>query len=652
MTIPKPTKRKQPASKSSSSLLSKHPKKKTTSRQQARPRKPANQLKTRKRSAKKGALKPQSLKRRLAKWTLIGFIWSLLIAGLALYWFSYDLPSVTKLADTTRRPSITFLARDGTKFATVGDFYSQPVQADRLPPSLIQAFIATEDRRFFDHIGLDGFGLMRALLRNLIAGEVVQGGSTITQQLAKNFLLTQGLYHYSDRSLRRKIQEVLLSLWLEAKFTKQQILTIYLNRVYFGAGAFGIGAAAQQYFNKSPYHLTLHESAVLAGLLKAPSKYSPQHNPDLAAKRTRQVLMNMQEAGYISPTTCQELLQAPLPALALSQGNLFARYFIDWILDTLPQLIGAVTDDLVVTTTLDIKLQRQVELYTRAFIDQEGERSNVSQAAVLCMTPTGNVRALVGGANYATSQFNRATQASRQTGSIFKLFVYLAGLEAGLTPHHRLADTAVKIGGWAPKNYGWTAKGEVSLQDGFAYSINTVSARLAHLVGYKKVQGMARRLGITTPQPNNLTLALGAGEASLLEITTAYGCLAHNGYSPKPTGIIEIRTTKGQRLYRHTPPSPSLALKASTVASMKQLLQAVMTYGTGHKVAARQSGCYGKTGTSQNYKDAWFIGFTPELVTGVWMGNDDNSPMSKVTGAKLPGKLWQQIMQQALPSSP
>lgn len=637
ITTKKPLKKKQGGVSTAKALSKKPPSKQAISKKEASKKNSAKAI-----SSKMPSHQPIS--RRLLNMVLMVSIWGIFLGGLAVLWFGYDLPSANKLSDITRRPSVTFLARDGSRMVTVGDYYAKPIDSKTLPKRVVHAFTATEDRRFFDHFGIDIFGIARAFFRNLKAGRVVQGGSTITQQLAKNFLLTEGLYAYHDRSMRRKVQEVLLSLWLEQKFTKHQIMTIYLNRVYFGSGAFGLSAAAKHYFDKDPSQLTLYESALLAGLLKAPSKYSPLNNPHYAEKRTQQVLTAMLDAGYISDKERETLKRESLPPLAQQHGNLFARYFVDWILDDVPNMVGSILQDLIITTTLDIQLQKKAEKILHDIIKAEGMPLNATQGALISMTPSGSVRAMVGGCCYGRSQFNRAVQAQRQTGSVFKLFVYLAALESGILPQRRIVDKPVSIGNWTPKNYGWKSRGDVSMADGFAYSINVVSARLARLVGRGNVAEMASRLGVSTPQPDDLTLALGSGEASLLEMTGAYACVAREGYPAKPFGIVEIRTKRGKVLYRPPPQSYERLLSEDVSYKMHQMLQGVMDRGTGRKIKLEGALCAGKSGTSQQYKDAWFIGYNDHFVTGVWIGNDDNAPMRKVTGATLPGKIWHQFM--------
>lgn len=574
---------------------------------------------------------------------LMGLIWSFFVGCLALVWFSYDLPDVRSMLQETRRPSIVILARDGSQINTYGDFYGKSVASSKLPKHITQAFIATEDRRFYQHFGIDVLGILRAGVKNSMAGSVVQGGSTISQQLAKNFLLSKKLYTYQDRSLRRKVQEVLMALWLEHKFTKAQILTLYLNRTYFGAGAFGLEAASQKYFFKPASKLNLYEASVLAGLLKAPSKYSPSANPKLAHQRAGQVLGAMQAAGFIVQNQRDQAFKGGASLNRVHQGSMMGRYFIDWVVDLIPERVGYVDEDLVVVTTLDPKLQRLAEKEVKDIMAKDAPALNVSQVALVSLSSSGAVRAMVGGKDYVETQFNRAVQAQRQTGSAFKFFLYLTALENGYRPQTMVEDGPIRFGSWAPRNFNWQTRGELSLQDAFARSVNTVSARLVHVLGVSKVQETAKRLGITSPQPKDLTIALGSGEASLLEMVGAFTTCANQGYEVKPYGIVEIKTNRGRVLYAHPGQSLVTKISAQNLDHMRTLLSAVMDYGTGR--SAKVSGtCWGKTGTTQSHKDAWFIGSTDRLTTGVWMGNDDNKPTKDVTGGKLPGKLWHALM--------
>ena len=490
------------------------------------------------------------------------------------------------------------------------------------------------------------FGLFRAFFANLKAGRVVQGGSTITQQLAKNFLFAEKLYGPRDRSLRRKIQEVILALWLEYKFTKPQILTIYLNRVYFGAGTYGISAAAQKYFGKRAHKLSIYEAAVVAGLLKAPSRYSPLSNPKLANERAQVVLSRMVEAEFLSEAKRKTLKDSKAHMLELKKSAVFGRYFADWIIDQVWSYTQDVNEDLVVQTTFDPRLQRLAENKLESAVRKNGKARDVSQAALISMTPQGAVRALVGGADYRKSQFNRAVQAKRQTGSAFKLFVYLAALEKGMSLNSKISDGPVRVGKWRPKNYGWKSRGEVTVKDAFAYSINTCAVRLAKYAGKGRVAKVARRLGLSSVPSRDLSMALGSGDASLIEMTQAYAVLANHGYQIEPYGILSIKDRKGKLLYLHKKRQPLRLVEKSKTMDMVSLLQGVVKYGTGKRAKIGRPAA-GKSGTSQKHKDAWFIGFTPDLVTGVWLGNDDGKPMKKVTGGNLPAEIWRDYMSSA-----
>ena len=585
----------------------------------------------------------------LLKWSCILLIWIAFFGGCLVLWYSYDLPDITKLQQTERRPSLTILANDGTKLATYGDLHGHMVDIKRLPPHVIQAFLSIEDRRFYSHFGVDLIGLVRAFWINYRAGHVVQGGSTITQQLAKNFLQSEKLYDVNNRSFRRKIQEALLALWLEHKFTKDQILTMYMNRVYLGSGTFGLAAAAQHYFGKKAQDLSLYESAVIAGLLKAPSKYSPSNNPQLADQRATQVLVNMVNEGYIS----EDLKEAAL-TLATSTPDTFKgsaiRYFTDWIVDILPSIINSRDQDLVITTTLDPHLQFLAESKLQDVLREKGESAKVSQLALVSMTYDGAIKALVGGANYKKSQFNRATQALRQPGSAFKFFLYLAALESGLHPTDMVSDMPIRLGKWQPKNYKYQARGEISLQDAMAHSVNTVSVRLAHHLGLSRIVETARRLGMNSPLPDNLTIVLGTGETTLLELTTAYAVIARNGLSVAPYSILKVADLEGNVFYTHHDVVPQRLVDASVARDLTQMMQAVMNYGTGKKSAIGRPSA-GKTGTTQLYHDAWLVGFTTDLITGTWAGNDDNSELDPRGGSPA-ARLWHLYMAETPTTSP
>jgi penicillin-binding protein 1A len=574
---------------------------------------------------------------RILKGMLLVGLWGFVALGVLMAFYAYEIPEILRKADLKRHPAIVMEDKDGTVFARYGDFHGDTISVSTLPPHLVKAFLAIEDRRFYDHGGVDVFGIMRASVRNFFAGRVVQGGSTITQQLAKNLFLS------GTRTLRRKVQEVMLALWLERKLTKDEILSAYLNRIYLGSGTYGVDAAAWMYFNKSARNVNLHEATILAGLPRAPSRYSPLNDPKAAEGRARVVLQAMVDAKFITPNQKANAISSmPLPSDKPSVG-MEGRYYADWIMEQLGGLIEEQEDDVIIRTTLDLSMQREAEKQVDAMLAQNGATKKVSQAALVTMNNAGAVRALVGGRNYNQSSFNRATQAKRQPGSSFKPFVYLAALEAGYSPDTSLTDAPLKIGSWRPQNYEDTYRGQISMRDALAFSVNTATIRLAQQVGISRVRQLAIKLGIHPPLQNDLSLALGTSEVSLLDLTSAYAVFANGGQAVAPYGISEIRSEKGQILYRRqAPPMPQL-VNAGSVDALGDMLQAAVAYGTA-KRAQLDVQVAGKTGTTQDYRDAWFVGYTSRLTTGVWMGNDDNDPMAKVTGGSLPAGLWHDYM--------
>jgi penicillin-binding protein 1A len=574
------------------------------------------------------------------RWTLVLGIWGAVgVAGIVAY-FALTLPETSDIKSAERRPSVTLLAADGSLLATYGDLFGQPVRLRDMSPYLPEAVIATEDRRFYDHFGIDLIGLARAAVTDLRAGHVVQGGSTITQQLAKNLFLTP------DRTWRRKIQEMLLAVWLEHKFTKEQILEIYLNRVYLGAGTYGVDAAAHRYFDKAPRDLSLYESAVIAGLLKAPTRFSPAQNRARAAARADQVLANMADAGFITEAQAKaaEAQSSQLAEVTSSRSG--SRYFADWIVEQLAELGGFDNRDVTVRTTFDPRLQAAAEAAVDDTLQRDGKKSAVTQGALVTMSPDGAVRALVGGRDYGGSQFNRATQALRQPGSSFKAFVYLAGLEAGLTPADHMVDGPITIGKWQPHNYEHRYLGSVSLAEAFARSINTVAVQVEMRAGISHVVAAAHRLGITSNLTNDASLALGTSEVSLMELTSAYAAFASGGIGAWPYGIEEITGRDGKVLYKRSGSGPGRVVAPGIASEMTQLLSGVLVHGSG-RAAALDRPAAGKTGTTSDYRDALFVGFTADYVTGVWFGNDDNAPMNKVTGGSLPARTWHAFMVEA-----
>ena len=572
---------------------------------------------------------------RLAKFGLLVFLWSVIVGGSALAYFALTLPDTSQLAVAERRPNITILAADGSTIASFGDLFGRPLTLGEMSPFLPQAVIATEDRRFYSHFGIDPIGMARAALTDLRAGHIVQGGSTITQQLAKIVFLTP------ERSFARKIRETLLALWLEHQFSKKQILEIYHNRVYLGDGAYGVDAAAHRYFGTSAGKLTLFESAVIAGLLKAPTRFSPARDRKAADGRAAQVLDNMVDAGFITAAEAGIAKRQGFAAAASSRPG--SRYFADWVADQIRDFAGTGSRDLIVRTTLDPRLQAAAEAAVTGTLARYGAKDRVHQGALVALSLDGAVRAMVGGRDYGQSQFNRATQAQRQPGSAFKPFVYLAGLEAGLRPTDRLVDRPIQIGNWRPHDYLERYQGEMSLAEGLAQSINTIAVQVAERAGIGHVIATANRLGITSELASDASIALGTSEVNLLELVSAYAPFANGGTGVLAYGISDISDSDGRTIYRRGGSGPGPVIEPQYVGMMNDMLAGVITHGTG-RAAALPRPAAGKTGTTQDYRDAWFIGYTAQLVAGVWFGNDDDTPMNKVTGGSLPAAAWHQFM--------
>jgi penicillin-binding protein 1A len=574
---------------------------------------------------------------RVVRWGILLSLWGGIFGACGLAYLALTLPDTGQLAVSQRRPSVTIRAADGSVIAALGDLFGQPLTLKQMSRDLPDAVIATEDRRFYSHFGVDPIGLARAAFVDLRAGHVVQGGSTITQQLAKVLFLTP------ERSFTRKIREVLLALWLEHRFTKDQILEIYLNRVYLGAGAYGVDAAAHRYFHKSASRLNLFECAVIAGLLKAPTRFNPARDRDKAAARAAQVLDNMVEAGYITaPQAAAAEREGPV-LTALAAGRPGARYFADWIADQIRDFAGTSDRDLIVSTTLDPRLQAAAEGSVAQILARDGRKYAVSQGALVAMSPDGAVRAMVGGRDYGDSQFNRATQAQRQPGSAFKPFVYLAGLEAGLRPGDHFTDMPIRIGNWEPHDYTNHYQGDMTMAEALAQSINTIAVQVAERAGIANVVKVASRLGITSPLSADASIALGADEVNLLELVSAYAPFANGGTGVIPYGISEIRDSDGKMIYRRAGSGPGQVVAPQYVGMMNDMLAGVIDHGTG-KAARLPRPVAGKTGTTQEYRDAWFIGYTANLVAGVWLGNDDNAPMRRVAGGSLPAAAWHGFM--------
>jgi penicillin-binding protein 1A len=591
----------------------------------------------------------RSWRRRLLwsglKWGAVSAIWSGFAALLFLGWCAFDLPDVSGLNDVKKQPSITLIATDGTLLASYGDLYGEFTHLDQMAGYLPAAVLATEDRRFYSHYGIDPVGLLRALYVNLTSGKMVQGGSTITQQLAKNVFLTP------ERSLHRKGQELLLSFWLEHNFTKTEILELYLNRVYFGSGTYGVDAAARRYFGRPAKDVTLLQAAMLAGMLKAPSRYNPNNDPIAAATRAQIVIQNMIDAGFITEEQANAAGSQSIAAEDNAPMPPVARYFSDWALDQVSSYIGFTNEDLVVQTTLDPRVQGIAERNLAQILAKEGPKQNASEAALVSLTPDGAVRAMVGGVDYKHSQYNRATQAMRQPGSAFKAFVYLNAFEHGLTPDSTMVDAPISIGKWRPGNYNDKFYGSVSLREAFARSLNSVAVQLSERSGRGNVIETAKRLGIDTPLGNDASIALGTSETTVLEMTAAYATFANKGQGVLPYGITKIQTRSGKLLYQREGSGLGAVASPVAVREMLDVMTATVDWGTG-KHAQIDRPAAGKTGTSQNFRDAWFIGLTAQLVTGVWVGNDDNKPMNKVTGGSLPVDIWHDYTLEALAGVP
>jgi penicillin-binding protein 1A len=588
---------------------------------------------------------PPNRRWRLVRWGLLLSLWGVIVGAGTVAWFALTLPPTNDLQTAERRPSVTLLGADGGLIATYGDLFGDALRLKDMPAYLPQAVIATEDRRFYRHNGLDPIGLARAVYVNLRAGHVVQGGSTITQQLAKNLFLTP------ERTLKRKIQEALLALWLEHKFSKEQLLEIYLNRVYLGAGTYGVDAAAHRYFDKSARQVSLYEAATIAGLLKAPTRFSPARDREQAEKRTTQVLGLMVANGYLSLAQAETAGKQKAQLAVAGRARPGNRYFADWIYEQTGSFVSADGRDLVVTTTLDSKLQAAAEQAVAATLDKEGETAAVEQAALVALLPDGAVRAMVGGRDYGQSQFNRATQALRQPGSAFKPFVYLAALEEGMTPEDRFVDGPIRIGNWQPHNYENRYRGEMTASDALAESINTVAAQVLQRAGVDNVINAAHRLGITSDLAREPSLALGTSEVTLLDLTTAYCAFASGGRGALPYGIVQIADKDGSVLYKRAGDGGGRIIAPEFVSAMNTMLAGVIARGTG-RAATLDRPAAGKTGTTQDFRDAWFVGYTADLVTGVWLGNDDNSVMNKVTGGSLPAKTWRAFMTVAMQGVP
>ena len=563
------------------------------------------------------------------------------------HWAFHDLPpapqTAAELWNVRREPAVTLTDREGRVLAVRGPLYARAVALESLPEHVPQAFLAIEDQRFYRHTGVDFRGVARALWRNFRAGATVEGGSTITMQLVKNLMLTP------DRELRRKIQEMRLARALERQLSKTEILELYLNRIYLGARAYGIEAAAERYFDKSATELTLAEAALLAALPKAPSRLDPTVNLDAARARAAQVLAAMEEAGYITATEHAEALADPAePVADTSDPNATSNWghAFDMALAEAQRLVPGDIPDLIIRTTLDPALARAANETVERVLSEQGEAAHAGEAAIVLLAPDGAIRAFAGGRDYRDSQFNRAVQARRQPGSAFKPIVFAAALEAGYDPSSAVWDEPVDLEGWTPQNFSGSYRGLVTLQEALKRSINTVAVQVADEVGIGRIVEMGHRLGIRSDLPELPAIALGAAEVNLVELTAAYSVFANDGERREPYFILSITNSRGDVLYEHRDPGAERALETETARAMSTMLQDVVMTGTGRRAALPGRASAGKTGTSQSFRDAWFIGYTADYTAGVWVGNDDDSPMENVTGGGLPAQIWRDFMVQ------
>ena len=575
---------------------------------------------------------------RLLRVLVLVTVWGGLALAAGVLFFAWDLPRPETALVASRRPAVTLEAADGRLLATSGDLYGERVRLADLPAFMPGALMAVEDRRFRSHFGLDPLGLLRAAVANWRAGRVVQGGSTLTQQLAKNLFLTP------ERHMRRKVQEAMLALWLESRFSKDQLIEIYLNRVYLGAGAYGVDAAARLYFGVPARRLALWQAAILAGLPKAPSRYNPRSSPEAAIRRGTEVLGAMFDAGLITAARATEeaakMVLPPRPS-----GD--AGWFSDWVQDDLADSFPG-SGDLALRTTLDLRLQAVVEARLGALLAGPGAAAGVTQGAVVVLQASdGAVRAMVGGRDYRASPFNRATLARRQPGSAFKPFVWLAALEQGMDPSSTVSDQPLTLGGWSPGNGRWRARGEVSLEEALAHSINTAAVRvLLAAGGARAVAAVAERLGVQGRFPNNASLALGTAEVTLIDLVAGYAPFANGGMRVTPYGIAVAHG--GGRSLAVPNPAPVRAVSAEHAAEMRRMLAAVVSRGTGRAAALPGRMVAGKTGTTQDSRDAWFVGIAGGLVAGIWLGNDDARPMEDVSGGTLPARLFHDVMEDTI----
>ncbi len=590
--------------------------------------------KTKKKVTRKRKSGKSSWKVKLVLWLVaLAVLICLSIAGY-IWYCQKTLPAFSKAIYVERQTGVKILAEDGRELTSYGALFAKPVEVDKLPKYVPQAIIDTEDRRFYKHGGFDFIGFIRAMSINVIKRRYAQGASTITQQVAKNLFLTQ------EKSIKRKVQEFLLARWLEKHFSKKQILEIYLNRVFFGSGAYGLNTAAKRFFNKDAKRLNLHEAAILAGALKAPSRYNYLRNKKQALERAEVVLSLMQRAGTITKAEREAALKQPV---GQGEGKILGvRYFGDYVMSELSDKLPQYDDDVYVLTTLNYDLQQRAEYLLRKHL-RAHQKDKVSEGAVVILDRNGAVKAMAGGYDYNKSQFNRATQALRQAGSSFKLFLYLAAFEKGFKPDELISDEPIKIGNWEPQNYDKRFHGAVSIKQAFAQSLNVATVDLATYLSLDDIIDMALKLGITSGVKDEPSIILGASEVKVIDMAAAYTATVNGGYAVTPYAIKKITDTDGEVLYQHQVETKTKVLSDQTLEYINLLEREVVLSGTG-KRAQKVKDARGKTGTSQNYRDAWFIGSNDRYTAAVWIGNDDNSPMKEIGGGTVPTEIWADIM--------
>lgn len=592
----------------------------------------AKAVKKKKKGKKRESKQRVANRKRIVKILLLLVITFLIYLG---YCFA-TLPDLQEAVGRTRQPSTTIIAENGNEVQTFGTIYSEVIRSEELPQYVVDAIISTEDRRFYSHFGFDIISFTRAMVANVFAGRYAQGGSTISQQVAKNLFLT------SQKNIKRKTQELLLAFWLENKFSKEQILTLYLNRVYLGAGTYGIEAASQRYFQKSSRDLNMLEASIIAGMLKAPSRYNPIASKEKALGRAKVVLQNMVDYKAIDTNQKNQALKMKIGSNKNYKVE-NANYFADWVYGEVNDYIGERDSDVYVATTLNQQLQEKAAKTLNDAISAN-KNKNVTQGAIVILDKSGAVKAMVGGIDYNKSQFNRATQALRQPGSAFKPFVYLTALQKGWKPKDNIMDGPMSIGNWRPENADKKYYGEISLEYALAKSLNLATINLAEQLSKSDIIQNAKRMGITTPIKSSPAMALGTFEVKVIDMATAYSTIANGGYITWPHTIKEIYSKDGYQLYQRGIADKIQVLDEDDVKRLSRMLEMVISEGTG-KRANIGGFAAGKTGTSQDNRDAWFVGYNDELIAAVWLGNDDNSPMKGVSGANLPADIWKKVMQ-------